>query len=243
MVDHIVRGYDEELEGLDRCLSQMGGLVEAQLTDVLTAISQRDSATAQRIVASDARIDALNRDVDALVVRLLALRQPVAIDLRRIVSALRIAGELERMGDYAANLGKRTIALNQAPRTKPAELLPRMGKLVLQICKDVLDAVADRDLDKARRVWERDEEVDELYTSLFHEVLATMSSDPVEVTSLVHVLFMAKNIERIGDHATNIAEAVHFTVLGSTFDASRPKGDSTSFTGAQDIARLKALNG
>lgn len=227
--DHIVKSFDEELNRLEAALIRMGGMVEEQLTRALNAIARRDSALAEEVLARDMDIDTLNTEIDTQVVRLLALRQPMAVDLRAIVTGLRMATELERMGDYAANLAKRTIALNQCPFVEPARVLPVMGKLVSRIVKEVLDGYAERDADKARTGWVRDEEVDEIYSSLFREVLVSMGNEPSNITALTHVLFMAKNIERIGDHATNIAELVYFLVTGTPLRGDRPKGDTSSY--------------
>lgn len=227
--EHIVKSFDEELAKLDALLIRMAGMVEEQLTRSLTAIARRDSELAERVLARDADIDALDFEIDALVVRLLALRQPMAVDLRAIIGSLRMSSELERMGDYAANLAKRTLALNQCAYVEPAAVLPVMGKIVSRIVKDVLDSYAERDAEKARNAWALDSEVDEIYSSLFRETLLSMTADPVNITALTHLLFMAKNIERIGDHATNIAETVFFMVTGSTLREDRPKSDTSSY--------------
>ena len=161
--------------------------------------------------------------------QILALRQPMANDLRVVISALKISSDIERIGDYGANIAKRALALNQLPPVQPAATIPRMGKLVLGNIKLVLDAYMERDADKALDVWNADEEVDEMYTSLFRELLTYMMEDPRNITPCTHLMFIAKNVERIGDHATNIAEVVHFLVTGETIEAARPKGDTSSF--------------
>lgn len=227
--DHIVRSYDQELESLRAAIVQMGGVVESQLQGAIECIIKRDQQMAGQIVQGDKRLDEYEMQVDADVIRMLALRQPMASDLREIVSALKIAADLERMGDYAANVAKRAIALSQVPAVKPVAGIPRMGKMVLEIIKDVLDAFTERDLDKALAAWHRDEEVDDLYTSLFRETLTYMMEDPRNITPCTHLLFTAKNIERIGDHATNIAENIHFLIEGRPITDVRPKGDVTSF--------------
>ena len=158
------------------------------------------------------------------------MRQPLAEDLRRVVGALKISADLERIGDYAANISKRAVALNQLPPARPAAGIPRMGKMVQQILKEVLDAYVEQDAEKALLVWRRDEEVDEMYTSLFRELLTYMMEDPRNITPCTHLLFMAKNIERIGDHATNIAETLYYQVTGRPLTAERPKGDTSAFT-------------
>lgn len=227
--DHIVTSYDQELDSLRALIVQMGGVVESQLQGAIESVMKRDSQMAAQIVQGDERLDEYEMQVDADVIRMLALRQPVALDLREVVSALKIASDLERMGDYAANVAKRATALSQVPAVKPVAGIPRMGKMVLEIIKDVLDAFTERDLDKALAAWHRDEEVDDLYTSLFRETLTYMMEDPRNITPCTHLLFIAKNIERIGDHATNIAENIHFLIEGRPITDARPKGDSTSF--------------
>jgi len=181
-------------------------------------------------VRDDARIDELELQASNLTIRLLALRQPMAVDLRQIVSALKISSDLERIGDYAANVAKRAIALSQQPHVRPMHAIPRMARLVQQIIKDVLDAYVDLNAAKAVAAWQRDEEVDEMYTSLFRELLTYMMEDQRNIGPSIHLLFIAKNIERMGDHATNVAEDVHFLVHGRPLDQVRPKGDQTSFT-------------
>ena len=228
--DHTVKSFDDEIERLDTALIQMGGLAEAQLSDAITAFSKRDGDLAERVVAGDARIDAKYSEVEAQVVRLLALRQPVASDLRRVVAALRVSGDLERIGDYAANVAKRTLALTQMPAVRPAGGIPRMGRLAQQIIKDVLDSWSDNDAERAYRAWARDEELDELYNSLFRELLTYMMEDPRNISACTHILFMAKNIERIGDHATNIAETLYYVVNGTPLREVRAKADQTSYS-------------
>jgi len=226
--DHIIKSYDEELTRLQNTLIAMGGLAEAQLASAIQAVVKRDSELAAEVVEGDVRVDQLEKEVEALVVRLLALRQPMARDLREIISALKIGADLERICDYSANVAKRSIALNQAPVVKPAFALPRMARLAQLLIKDVLDAYVHRDAEKAMRVWLGDEELDELYTSLFRELLTYMMEDPRSITAGTHLLFMAKNIERIGDHATNIAETIYFLINGTPLKETRPKRDRSS---------------
>jgi phosphate transport system protein len=234
--NHIVKSYDSELNRLRAAVVQMGGMAESQLAAAIQAVSRRDSDLAASIVAGDVKVDELQGQVEDFVVRLLALRQPMANDLRQIVGALRIAGELERIADYAANVAKRAIALNQAPIVRPVNAIPRMGAMVQALIKDTLDAYVAGDAAKARAVWERDEEVDELYNSLFRELLTYMMEDPRSISTCTHLLFMAKNIERMGDHTTNVAELIHFMVVGEKIGGARPKGDRTSFTLAEPPA-------
>jgi phosphate transport system protein len=226
--EHIIKSYDEELRRLNNTIMQMGGLAEGQLAAAIEAVMKRDSALAAHVVEGDAQVDRLEQDVDGLVVRLLALRQPMARDLREILAALRIASDLERICDYAANVAKRSIVLNQSPPVRPVYTLPRMVKLAQALTKDVLDSYVARDADKALVVWARDEELDEMYSSLFRELLTYMMEDPRNITACTHLLFMAKNVERIGDHATNIAETVYFLVNGTPLTQARPKRDSSN---------------
>src|SRR5499433_428368 len=230
VAEHTVKSFDDELKRLNQVIGQMGGLVEMQLQAAVEALVKRDADAAGKVVRDDAKIDELELQSSQLVVRLLALRQPMAVDLRQIVSALKISSDLERIGDYAANVAKRAIALSQAPAVKPLYTIPRMARLVQQIIKDVLDAYAERDAVKAVAAWQRDEEVDEMYTSLFRELLTYMMEDQRNIGPCIHLLFIAKNIERMGDHATNVAEDVHYLVHGREIQAARPKGDQTSFT-------------
>lgn len=226
--EHIIKSYDEELSRLNKLIVEMGGLAESQLAAAIDAVVQRDSALALRVVEADAKVDELEREADNLAIRLLALRQPMAIDLRQIFVALKIGSDLERMCDYAANVAKRSIALSQAPPIQPAHGLPRMARLALLLIKDVIDAYVEMDADKALAVWRRDEELDEMYASLFREFLTYMMEDPRNIGGYTHLLFMAKNIERIGDHATNIAENLYYLVHGTALTEARPKGDKTS---------------
>jgi len=227
--DHIVKSFDEEIRKLNNYITHMGGLAEAQLQAAIECLVKRDADTASRIIQDDSKIDEQENLISQQVVRLLALRQPMAIDLRQIVAALKISSDLERIGDYAANVAKRAIALSQMPPLKPLFAIPRMARLVQQSIKDVLDAYTEADAVKAVQVWQRDEEVDEMYTSLFRELLTYMMEDQRNISASIHLLFIAKNVERMGDHATNIAETIHFIVHGHDIAAARPKGDNTSF--------------
>jgi len=228
--EHIIKAYDQELDLLNNTIAQMGGLAEAQLAEAIEAVVERDAELAGRTVEADARVDALEHQVQDQVVRLLALRQPMARDLRNIVAALKISSDLERIGDYATNVAKRSIVLSQVQAVPAAYAIPRMGALAQSLIKNVLDAFVERDTEKAMEVWRSDEELDEMYSGLFRELLTYMMEDPRNITPSTHLLFIAKNIERIGDHATNIAETVHFLVEGGPFRGSRPKGDNSSFT-------------
>ncbi|MEY4678851.1 MAG: phosphate signaling complex protein PhoU [Alphaproteobacteria bacterium] len=228
MPSHIVKSYDEQLRKLNDTLVRMGGVVESQISAAMQALARRDPDLAQQTVEGDRRVDALEREVDAQVVSLLALRQPVASDLRLVVGSLRIASDLERMADYAKNVAKRSVALSQLAPVAVPPTLPRMGRVAQEMVKDVLDAHVGRDVPKAVAVWNRDEELDALHDSLFRELVTHMMEDARNITPTTHLLFIAKNIERIGDHATNVAEMVHYQVTGRTLDEARPKGDDAS---------------
>ena len=226
--EHIIKSYDEELNRLSKMIVEMGGLAESQLAAAIDAVIKRDSELAARVVEGDAQVDQLENELDNLAIRLLALRQPMARDLREIFVALKIASDLERICDYAANVAKRSIALKHVPPAEPIFALPRMANLARSLTKDVIDAYVERDADKALEVWMRDEELDEMYSSLFREFLTYMMEDPRNIGVCTHLLFMAKNIERIGDHATNIAENLYYLVHGTPLTQARPKGDKSS---------------
>jgi len=228
--DHIIKSYDEELARLNNTITLMGGLAESQLAAAMDAVVQRNSDLAATVVENDVRVDELEREVSSLVMRLLALRQPIARDLREVLAPLKIASDLERICDYAANVAKRSIVLSQSPPVRPAYALPRMARLAQALMTDVLDAYVERDADKALDVWNRDEELDDMYSGLFRELLTYMMEDPRNISAATHLLFMAKNIERIGDHATNIAETLYFLVHGTPLSQARPKGDFSSTT-------------
>ncbi|HXQ13267.1 MAG TPA: phosphate signaling complex protein PhoU [Caulobacteraceae bacterium] len=227
MVEHTLRAYDEELEGLTAELSRMGGLAEVEVSDSVRAIARRDVALAQAVIARDARLDEIETEIERRAIRMIALRQPVADDLRRTVAALKISSNLERCGDLAKNIAKRALVIAESdPLTPLTRSIERMGELVSARLKDVLDAFAARDIDRARVVWQRDQEVDEHYDSIFRELLTYMMADPRTITSCAHLLFVAKNLERIGDHATNIAEIILYEVTGEQITDQRPKLDS-----------------
>jgi phosphate transport system protein len=228
--DHIVTSFDEELSRLSDLISRMGGLAESQLEDAIQALQTRDSSLAEQAVENDRQIDDLHIEVDELAIRLLALRQPMGADLRHIVTGLKIAPVVERIGDYSKNVAKRASALNQMPPVKPLFTIPRMGRLVRDMVKDVLDAFSNNGVEMARDVWMRDKEVDDMYDSLFRELLTYMMEDARHITACTHLLFIARNIERIGDLATNIAELIQYQVEGRALDADRPKADLSSIT-------------
>ena len=232
--EHIVKSYDDELKRLTGEIQRMGEIALAQLRAAIDVVIERDSDAAMRIASSDGRIDALEHEVSQDVVRLLALRQPMARDLREILAALRIAADIERIGDYAANVAKRSIVLNQSAPVQLANALPRLAQLAEGLVREVLAAYRDNDADRALDVWARDEELDEQYTGLFRELLTYMMEDPRNITPCTHLLFMAKNLERIGDHATNIAENVYFLVHGAQITQTRRKGDATAAPAVDD---------
>jgi phosphate transport system protein len=230
MAEHTLKRFDEELERLSATISEMGGLTESQFAQSLVALREGDTEVAERVIADDARVDALDLAVQEQTVKLLALRQPMAVDLRMILSSIKIAAALERIADYAKNTAKRSIVLSQgtAPSSAVAGI-DRLGRLVRAALKDVLDAFAHDDVDKARDVWQRDEEIDQVYTGLFRELLTYMMEDPRNITACTHLMFMAKNIERAGDHVTNIAELISFRIAGHGFDEVRPKGSASLY--------------
>ena len=229
---HTVTAYEDELSQLNSSILQLGGMVEAQISDAMEAISRRDSAGAESVIGKDAELDDLEESINDLAVLILARRQPMASDLRVIVSAIKIAGDLERVGDYAKNISKRTLVINQAPPISSIRGVPRMAELVQQMLGNALGSYVNLDADKAREVWEADQEVDELYNSLFRELLTYMMEDPRNITAATHLLFVAKNVERMGDLVTNIAERIYFTATGTQIEDQRPKKDVTSMTDA-----------
>jgi phosphate transport system protein len=224
--EHTIRAYDEELESLTAELSRMGGLAEVEVGDAVRAIGRRDVALAQQVISHDVRLDEIEADIERRAIRLIALRQPVADDLRRTVAALKISMNLERCGDLAKNIAKRALVISESePLTPLTRSIERMGELVAGRLKDVLDAFAARDIDRARAVWQRDQEVDEHYDAIFRELLTYMMGDPRMIASCAHLLFVAKNLERIGDHATNIAEIIQYEITGEHMTDQRPKLD------------------
>jgi phosphate transport system protein len=228
MAEHIVSSYDSDLQGLRQRISEMGGIAEKMLVDSIVALVRHDKALAQSVVASDKRLDILQREVEESAILTIARRQPLAIDLRETISAIRVSGDVERIGDLAKNIGKRALAIGEDFQPQKIVVgLQHMSDLVLGQLKDVLDAYAQKDTAKALDVWKRDGTIDALYTSLFRELLTYMMEDPRNISFCTHLLFCAKNIERIGDHTTNIAETVHYLVTGETLAIDRPKNDQS----------------
>ena len=230
--EHTARVFDTDLIKLTQLVAQMGGFAQKQVTDSIDALTRRDVGLARQVIAADATVDALQRQIEDKAIATIALRQPMAIDLRALVAMLRISNDLERVGDLAKNIGKRVIAVSgdNSQRTLMRGL-KHMAALVVSQLAGVLDSFVDRNPNKALQVWTADKEVDALYVSLFRELLTYTMEDPGTISMCIHHLFCAKNIERIGDHATNIAEAVHYMVEGHAIVGERPKGDTSSYDG------------
>ncbi len=227
--NHTVKSFDDDLRQLRSIIGQMGGMAEAQIIGAIDALQKRDADMAHRIVVADRALDALEAEAEKLAIEIIARRAPMASDLREIISALKISALLERIGDYAKNIAKRTTVLALNSPVQPQVIVPEMGRFAARMLKDVLDAFANRDVEKAIAVWNQDETVDDYYNSLFRSLLTYMFENPQQITPSTHVLFIAKNLERIGDHATNIAEIVHFAETGLNMDLDRPKADVTSY--------------
>ncbi len=228
---HTVTAFDDELKEIGRYVAELGGLAEEMMDRGVRALTSTNIEAAQQVIDDDRRLDRLQREIEDKAILLIARRQPMARDLREVVGAIRIASDLERVGDLAKNIAKRVIAMRgliQAPQLVHG--VEHMAELGLEQLKNVLDAYGARDLEQAHAVWNRDEEIDALYNSLFRELLTYMMEDPRNITFCTHLLFCAKNIERIGDHATNIAETVHYFITGQILADERPKKDRTSVT-------------
>ena len=224
MPQHTVKAYGDELNQLTAEVARMGGLAEAQVADAVDSVARRDVALARAVVDRDARLDAMHRDIERKAIRLIALRQPVASDLRRTLASMKLAVDLERTGDLAKNIAKRGLILAEGEPMQPlTRSIERMGKLVSMRLRDVLDAYAAAEIDRAIAVWNTDDEVAEHYNALFRELLTYMMGDPRTITAGTHLLFMAKNLERIGDHATNIAETIYYEITGQEFAGERPR--------------------
>jgi phosphate transport system protein len=231
MREHIVRSYEEELALLDKRIAQMGGLAEKLLGQGFDALERRDPQLADSVVQADKAIDRLQKDIEEQVVSMIARRQPMADDLRHVMAALRITGDLERIGDLAKNIAKRALAIAQESYPKPLMSgLRHMAEQALRQLKEVLDSYAERNSELALNVWRADEQIDAMYNSVFRELLTYMMEDPRNIGICTHLLFGAKNLERIGDHTTNVAETVYYLVHGISIADDRPKGDKTSST-------------
>jgi phosphate transport system protein len=222
---HIVKSYEQELNQLRTLMARMGGLVESQTAQAIAAILDHDAEAAQAAMEQDPEVDALEREVEGRAIKLLALRAPMAQDLREIVSALKVTSDLERIGDYAANVAKRSLRLGPASLDISLGGLRNMGRLVQESLRLAIDALGQNDKDKALDVWRSDKAVDEIYTAMFRELVTYMMEDPRHIGACTHLLFIAKNLERIGDHATNIAERVHYAVTGEMLPPARPRGN------------------
>lgn len=233
MPDHIVKSYDEQLKRVRDMVVRMGGLAERQVADSVSALARRDAALAAEVVTRDAALDQLEREIEAFCVRILALRQPMASDLRFIIAAMKVAHNLERIGDYARNAAKRSIVVMQQPSLGSMNGFTRMARLVQENLKAAIDALVNSDAEGAQRVWAADEPVDDVYNGIFREMLTFMMEDPRNITAATHLLFIAKNLERIGDHATNIAETVQYLVTGEQPADNRPKSDLSSLTNVE----------
>ncbi len=229
MDEHIVSSYDQELKGIVRRISEMGGQAESLVERAVLALVKGDASLAHSVIADDTILDTAQREVDERAIMTIAKRQPMAMDLREIVGAIRISNDLERIGDLGKNIAKRVVAVSE--HQQPVQLvrgIEHLSELALEQLKDVLDSYATRDHQRAEAVRARDEEIDAMYTSIFRELLTYMMEDPRNITACTHLLFSAKNIERIGDHATNIAETIYYIRTGRQLDGDRPKDDRTA---------------
>src|SRR5688500_3108754 len=219
---HTLKAFDEDIERLRALSSQMGGLAEHAIGEAMRCLTQRDVEGAQRVVENDKKLDALEIETERRAVQLIALRAPMAGDLRDVVAALKISGVVERIGDYAKNIAKRVPLLEGAGKIEPLALLPEMARIATGMVHDVLDAFVQRDEEMAVQVWERDSAVDDFYDSIFRTLLTHMMENPQNIGQSAHLLFVAKHLERIGDHATNIAEMVYYAATGNHM-ADKPR--------------------
>ena len=222
---HTVKAFDEELDQLRAMIAEMGGLAEHAIAESMRVLVQRDGEGALKVIEADQRLDALEAEVERQAVQIIALRAPMADDLREVVAALKIAGVVERIGDYAKNIAKRVPLLDKVHNIEPVSLMPEMARISTEMVHDVLNAFVERDAEAAVRVVERDRAVDDFYNSIFRALLTFMMENPSNIGQSTHLLFIAKNIERVGDHATNIAEMVYFAATGEHL-ADRPRGHS-----------------
>lgn len=227
MTEHTVKAFDQDIRALRALISDMGGRAEAAVNGAMGALVTQDHERALVIVGGDQKIDALEAEAEKLVVRIIALRAPMADDLREVIAALKIAGTLERIGDYAKSVAKRVPKLSGGQRFEALALFPAMTTVVVEMVHDVLDAFIARDADKAVDVWKRDKTVDDFHNSIFRALLTFMMENPQSIGSAAHLLFIAKNLERVGDHATNIAEMVYYAATGTTL-GERERGNGTA---------------
>ena len=225
---HIVSSFEADLKRLRDMIANMGGLVERAVADAAVALTTHDAEMAARVIENDAKIDAEQHRVEQFAVQLLALRQPVADDLRQTIQALKVVTDLERIGDYAANIAKRSIVISQVASNFPLAGLGQMALLVQQNLKASIDTVGEADPQKAIAVWRADQMVDDLYNTIFRELITYMMEDARNISACTHLMFIAKNLERMGDHTTNIAELTYYAITGENLPDFRPKGDNTS---------------
>ena len=230
---HIVKSYGQELQLLRGLMTEMGGMVESQVALATDAILHGDAGVATRAVELDGQVDAQEREAEQLIIRMLALRQPMADDLRQVVGAMKITAAMERIGDYAKNIARRSIVLGEHRLPFSLAGIANMSRLVQENLKLVIDAIGENDAAKARQAWRADLAIDEIYNSIFRELVTYMMEDARNITPCTHLLFIAKNLERIGDHATNIAEHVHYAVTGEPLREERPKSDGSAFAGVR----------
>ena len=235
MSDHIVKAYDHDISQLKTMLAEMGGLAEEQLNNAITALTKRDLALADQVIRDDEKLDQLERQIEEKAILTIAKRQPMALDLREIVVAIRVASDIERIGDLAKNTAKRTHAMPEALPRKLSTGLSRMGAMAQAQLNDILDAFSRKDDEKSMAVWRSDEDLDTLFNSIFRELLTYMMEDPRNITMCTHLLFGAKNLERIGDHTTNIAENIHFLIHGKSIAEGRPKKDITAMMNPSEV--------
>ncbi len=226
---HIVKSFSQDLQRLRDLMTEMGGIVESQVALATRAIMEGEPALAARAVEQDAAVDALEHQAEQLVINMLALRQPMAADLRGVVAALKITAALERIGDYAKNVAKRSVVLGEFRLPFSLTAIAAMARLVQENLRLVIDSIGEDDAEKAVQVWRSDEAIDDLYNSIFRELVTYMMEDARNITPCTHLLFIAKNLERMGDHATNIAENVHYSITGQMLDQERPKGTGTAY--------------
>lgn len=221
--EHTVKAFDQDIGQLRGLISQMGGLAEVAITDAMTALQRGDQELAQQVKLADKKIDAIEADVERTAVRIIALRAPMADDLREVIAALKIAAVVERIGDYAKNIAKRVPQIESEHRIEPISTLPAMARMASDMVRDALDAFAARDPDAAVAICARDDALDDFYDSIFRTLVTYMVENPKTIGQCAHLLFVAKNLERIGDHATNVAEMIYFAATGTKL-ADRDKG-------------------
>lgn len=230
MQEHIVSAFEKELQQLGNKILKMGGLAESQLSMAIQALETNNFELAQKTIESDKQMDKLELEIEEQAILIIAKRQPMALDLRRIIVTIRISGDLERIGDLAKNIAKRVIAIDGQTPKRLITGFHAMSELAQKLLKDVLDSFSNEDVEQALYVWKKDEDLDALYNSIFRELLTYMMEDTRNISFSTHLLFGAKNIERIGDHATNIAENIHYMVTGNLLTEDRPKSDNTAFS-------------